>query len=104
MTDIHENDFEELVEKSEIPVLVDFGATWCPPCKMIEPIVERISSEYDGKLKVYQVNTDNDPGLAQRFGITGVPTLIFFKSGEPVKSIVGFREYDALKAIVDSIL
>lgn len=104
MTDIHENDFEELVEKSEIPVLVDFGATWCPPCKMIEPIIERISSEYDGKLKVYEVNTDNDPGLAQRFGITGVPTLIFFKSGESVKSVVGFREYDALKAIVDSIL
>lgn len=104
MTDIHENDFEELVEKSEIPVLVDFGATWCPPCKMIEPIVQRISSEYDGKLKVYQVNTDNDPGLAQRFGITGVPTLIFFKNGEPAKSVVGFREYDALKAIVDSIL
>jgi len=104
MTDIHENDFAELVEKSEIPVLVDFGATWCPPCKMIEPIIERISSEYDGKLKVYQVNTDNDPGLAQRFGITGVPTLILFKNGETVKSVVGFREYDALKAIVDSIL
>ncbi|MCD6283486.1 thioredoxin [bacterium] len=104
MTDIHESDFEELVEKSEIPVLVDFGATWCPPCKMIEPIVERISKEYNGTLKVYEVNTDNDPGLARRFGITGVPTLIFFKNGEPVKFIVGFREYDALKAIVDSIL
>ncbi len=104
MTDIHESDFEELVEKSDIPVLVDFGATWCPPCKMIEPIIERISGEYDGELKIYEVNTDNDPGLARRFGITGVPTLIFFKNGEPVKAVVGFREYDALKAIVDSIL
>lgn len=104
MTEIHEADFEEKVDKSDLPVLVDFGATWCPPCKMIAPIIERIAKEYDGKLRIYEVNTDNDPGLAQRFGITGVPTLIFFKKGEPVKTVVGFREYDALKAIVDSIL
>lgn len=104
MQEIHESNFEELVEKSELPVLVDFGATWCPPCKMIHPIIERIANEYQGKLSVFEVNTDNDPGLARRFGITGVPTLIFFNLGQPVKSIVGFREYDALKAVVDSIL
>lgn len=104
LKEIHENDFEELVEKSEIPVLVDFGATWCPPCKMLHPIVERIAGEYQGKLAVYEVNTDSAPGLARKFGITGVPTLIFFKGGESVKSLVGFRDYDSLKSIVDSIL
>ncbi len=104
MQEIHETDFEELVEKSASPVLVDFGATWCPPCKMLHPIVERIADEYAKQLAVYEVNTDKDPALARRFSITGVPTLIFFKEGQPVKNVVGFREYDALKAIVDSIL
>ena len=104
MKEIHESDFAELVEKSALPVLVDFGATWCPPCKMLHPIVERIAGEYQGKLEVFEVNTDNDPGLARRFGITGVPTLIFFKAGESVKNLVGFRDYDSLKASVDSIL
>lgn len=104
MHELLEAEFEEKVEKSQLPAVVDFGATWCPPCKMLDPIIDRISNEYEGKLAVFHVNTDNNPGLARRFSITGVPTLIFFKEGEPVKTIVGFREYDALKSIVDSVV
>jgi len=104
MQELTEGEFDEKVVKSDLPVLVDFGATWCPPCRMLEPIIERIASEYDGRLAVYDVNTDANPGLAQRFGITGVPTLIFYKNGEHVNTVVGFRDYDTLKNIIDSML
>ncbi|OPX23421.1 MAG: thioredoxin [Planctomycetales bacterium 4484_113] len=104
MQELSESEFDEKVVQSDLPVLVDFGATWCPPCRMLDPIVEQIASEYAGKLTVYEVNTDSNPGLAQRFGITGIPTLIFYKQGEHVNTIVGFRDYDTLKSIVESIL
>ncbi len=104
MQELSESEFDEKVVQSDLPVLVDFWATWCPPCRMLDPIVEQIASEYAGKLTVYEVNTDSNPGLAQRFGITGIPTLIFYKQGEHVNTIVGFRDYDTLKSIVESIL
>lgn len=104
MQELSEGEFDEKVVQSDLPVLVDFGATWCPPCRMLDPIVERITSDYEGRLNVYEVNTDSNPGLAQRFGITGIPTLIFYKQGEHVNTVVGFRDYDTLKNIIDSIL
>ncbi len=104
MEALTESEFEDTVEKSELPVLVDFSANWCPPCRMLHPVVEQISSDYEGKLNVYEVNTDENPGLARKFNITSVPTIIFFKNGQMVKQIVGFREYDALKEIVESII
>ncbi len=101
---LSESEFSEKVEKSETPVLVDFSADWCPPCKMLHPVIEKISQEYGERLRVYEVNTDQSPGLARKFSITSVPTIIFFKNGSAVKQIIGFREYDSLKNVVESIL
>jgi len=104
MQELTEGEFEEKVVQSALPVLVDFGATWCPPCRMLEPIIERLAAEYADRLAVYEVNTDNNPGLTRRFSITGVPTLVFYNNGEHVKTVVGFRDYDTLKSTIDSIL
>lgn len=104
MQDINEAQFAEKVELASKPVLVDFSATWCPPCKMLHPVIERIALEYDGRLDVYGVDIDQSPMLGQKFGISGVPTMIFFKDGKEVNKLVGFRDYDALKREVDAIL
>ena len=104
MQDINEAQFAEKVEQASRPVLVDFSATWCPPCKMLHPVIERISLEYEGKLDVYGVDIDQNPQLGRRFGISGVPTLIFFKDGKEVTKLVGFRDFDALKLEVDQVV
>lgn len=104
MQDINEAQFAEKVEQAGNPVLVDFSATWCPPCKMLHPVIERIALEYDGRLDVYGVDIDQSPDLGQKFGISGVPTMIFFKDGKEVNKLVGFRDYDALKREVDAII
>lgn len=83
--------FENEVIKSDIPVLVDFWATWCGPCRMIAPIVSQIADEADGKFKVGKVNVDEEQELAQQFEIMSIPTLIVFKNGRPVNTIVGLR-------------
>ena len=104
MQALTESEFSEKVEKNPLPVIVDFSADWCPPCKMLHPVVEKIAKEYEGKVAIYEVNTDREPGLARKFHITSVPTLMFFKNGQNVKTVIGFREYQALKDIVNSIL
>jgi len=81
--------FETEVLKSDIPVLVDFWAEWCYPCKMIAPVVSEISKEYTGKLKVGKLNTDQNQSIAVQYGISGIPTLLLFKNGEVVDRIVG---------------
>lgn len=104
MQPLTEDAFASKVEQSARPVLVDFSAEWCPPCKMLAPVVERLSLEFQDQLDVFGVDTDQQPGLSQRFGISGVPTLIFFKNGAEVKKLVGFRDYDTLKKEVQSVL
>jgi thioredoxin 1 len=104
MHEITEVDFAAKVEQAANPVLVDFSAEWCPPCKMLAPVIERIALEYQGKLDVYGVNTDESPQLSQRFNISGVPTMIFFSEGKEVKKLVGFRDFDTLKREIESIL
>jgi len=104
MQEINESDFSTLVEQAAKPVLVDFSAEWCPPCKMLKPVIERISLDFGEKLDVFGVDTDHNPQLSQRFHISGVPTMIFFRSGKEVKKLVGFRDYDTLKREVESIL
>lgn len=88
--------FEKEVLNSEVPVLVDFFATWCGPCKMMSPVVEEIAKEMEGKAKVYKVDTDEEQNLAIKYGIMSIPTFIVFKNGEPVSKTVGMRDKEEL--------
>ncbi len=87
---ITSTNFEEEVLNSDIPVLVDFWATWCGPCMMLAPTVEEIADEYEGKIKVGKVNVDEEQGLAMKFGIMSIPTLMLFDGGKVVKTEVGY--------------
>ena len=87
--EVTDETFEEEVIKSEIPVLVDFWADWCAPCKMIAPIVEDLANEFDGKVKFAKVDVDSNPKTATTYGIRGIPTLLIFVNGSPVDQVVG---------------
>ena len=87
--ELTEETFEQEVLKATIPVLVDFWAAWCGPCKMIAPIVEELATEYEGKLKIGKVDVDNHQKIAMQYGIRSIPTLLVFKGGKVVEQIVG---------------
>ena len=93
-----DDNFEEEVLKSDIPVLVDFYAEWCGPCKMLAPVIEELAEEYKGKWKVGKCNIDDAPNTAQKYGVQSIPTLIFVKNGEIVDSAMGFQNKEAIKA------
>ena len=93
--------FEEEVIKADTPVLVDFWADWCAPCKMIAPIVEELAEEYDGQVKFGKVDVDSNPRVAGSYGIRGIPTLLIFNGGEPVDQVVGAVPKSVLKERLD---
>ncbi len=94
--------FEDDVLKSEVPVLVDFWAEWCGPCKMIAPILEEIAVEYDGKIRIAKLNIDENPATPPRYGIRGIPTLMLFKAGNVEATKVGAVSKSQLSAFLDS--
>ena len=94
---VTEQTFEQQVEKSSIPVLVDFWADWCQPCKMIAPIVDELAEEDDGRIAFTKVDVDSEQNIAIKFGIRSIPTLLLFKDGSPVDQIIGAVPKAALK-------
>lgn len=103
---IHVTDqtFEEIVLGSDLPVLVDFWAPWCGPCRMIAPIIEELAQVFDGRATVAKVNTDESTGYASEFGIMGIPTLLFIKNGEEADRIVGFANRRTIEAKLSALV
>ena len=101
---VSDAEFEERVLISDLPVIVDFWAPWCGPCKMIAPVLEEIANEHSGKLHVAKVNTDENPEWAIHFGVLGIPTLLFMENGEVVDRLVGAAPPRVIKAKIETLL
>lgn len=96
-----EQNFDDEVLNSDKPVIVDFWATWCGPCKMLAPVIEEIADEYSASLKVGKVNVDEEPALAVKYGISSIPTVIKFENGNAVKTAVGYRTKEEIEEMFD---
>ena len=100
-TEVTDNDWDTQVLKSDVPVMVDFWAPWCGPCRMVSPLVDELAEEYDGKARFFKLNTDDNMQTASKYGIRSIPTLLVFKSGEMVDQVIGFRPKSDLKKSLD---
>lgn len=101
---VNDSEFEKVVLKSELPVVVDFWAPWCGPCRMVAPALEKIAKEQAGKLVVAKVNTDENPEWAMRYGVQGIPTMLFIANGEVVHEQVGALPEPLLKQVVGQFM
>jgi thioredoxin 1 len=101
LVEFTDGNFEQEALKADVPVLVDFWAEWCMPCKMIGPIVEQLADDYAGKVKIGKLDTDGNRDVPLKYGISAIPTLILFKDGEMVKKFVGLQQKADLKAAMD---
>ena len=101
---LNNENFNNEIKNTEKLVLVDFFATWCGPCQMLSPIISEIAEEYEEKVKVCKVNTDENGELAMQFGISGIPTLLFFKDGNLLKTTVGFHSKEEIEEILNELI
>lgn len=101
MREVTDSTFLEEINGTGAPVVVDFWAPWCGPCKMISPIMEELDSEIGSKVKFVKVNVDESPQVAQKYRIASIPTIMVFKNGVPVDSLIGFRPKQALKEVIE---
>ena len=102
--DVNSENWQSSVMDSDLPVMVDFWAEWCGPCKMIAPAVHDLALEYEGKMNVAKLDVDSDPDIAARYGIRSIPALIFFKDGQPIDQIVGAMPKPQMKRKIDAVL
>ena len=99
-----DQNFEEEVEKSELPVLVDFWAMWCGPCQMMGPIIEELAKKFEGKIKIGKLNVDENPEIAKKYEVLGIPALKFFKSGEIVDEITGLQPKEIIIEKIEGLI
>ncbi len=104
ITHVTDATFESEVVKAAKPVLVDFWAAWCGPCKMLAPVLENLASEYGDKLKIVKLNVDENPTTPGKLGIMGIPTLVLYGNGEVIGKSVGYKSFNELKSFIDSTL
>lgn len=104
IVEINENNFQSAVLESQKPVLVDFWATWCGPCRMVAPIIDELSKEYQETFGFAKINVDENSKLASQYGVMSIPTLIVFKDGKPEQQVIGFKSKNELKNMLDNIL
>lgn len=102
--EVNDSNFDQMVLQSKTPVLVDFWAVWCGPCRMVAPVVEELAGEYEGKVTFTNLNVDENPKTSSQYGIMSIPTLLIFKDGAPVSNIIGFRPKAELKKSIDAVL
>jgi thioredoxin 1 len=102
--EVNQDSFQQSVLEAQKPILVDFWAPWCGPCRAVAPVVEELAKEYQGKVDFAKVNVDDSPFIASKFSVMSIPTLIVFKDGKPAEQVVGFKPKDQIKKLIDKTL